>query len=88
MRSAESTPWRIFQFIASGLIDGRSFHLGWASVGPDSDKKLRGCCELLHRRRKWPTYAIASKYNRNRFRDWFGAWAGASGRVRFDPTLA
>jgi hypothetical protein len=27
------TPWRIFQFIASGLIDGRSFQLGWASVG-------------------------------------------------------
>ena len=27
------TPWRIFQFIASGLIDGRSFKLGWASVG-------------------------------------------------------
>src|SRR5437773_3477889 len=26
------TPWRIFQFIASGLIDGRSFQLGWASV--------------------------------------------------------
>ena len=27
------TPWRIFQFITSGLIDGRSFQLGWASVG-------------------------------------------------------
>jgi hypothetical protein len=27
------TPWRIFQFIASGLIDGRSFQLGWASIG-------------------------------------------------------
>ena len=27
------TPWRIFQFIASGLIDGRSFQLGWTSVG-------------------------------------------------------
>jgi hypothetical protein len=27
------TPWRIFQFIASGLIDGRSFQFGWASVG-------------------------------------------------------
>lgn len=27
------TPWRIVQFIASGLIDGRSFQLGWASVG-------------------------------------------------------
>jgi hypothetical protein len=27
------TPRRIFQFIASGLIDGRSFQLGWASVG-------------------------------------------------------
>jgi hypothetical protein len=27
------TPFRIFQFIASGLIDGRSFQLGWASVG-------------------------------------------------------
>jgi len=27
------TPLRIFQFIASGLIDGRSFQLGWASVG-------------------------------------------------------
>ncbi len=27
------TPWRIFQFIASGLIDGRSFELGWVSVG-------------------------------------------------------
>jgi hypothetical protein len=27
------TPWRIFQFIASGLIDGRSFQLSWASVG-------------------------------------------------------
>jgi hypothetical protein len=27
------TPWRIFQFIGSGLIDGRSFQLGWASVG-------------------------------------------------------
>src|SRR5258708_2109810 len=27
------TPWRIFQFIASGLINGRSFQLGWASVG-------------------------------------------------------
>jgi hypothetical protein len=27
------TPWRIFQFIASGLIDGRSFQLGCASVG-------------------------------------------------------
>jgi hypothetical protein len=27
------TPWRIFQFIASGLIDGRSFQLGWVSVG-------------------------------------------------------
>lgn len=26
------TPWRIFQFIASGLVDGRSFQLGWASV--------------------------------------------------------
>jgi len=26
------TPWRIFQFIASGLIDGRSFQLGWALV--------------------------------------------------------
>jgi hypothetical protein len=26
-------PWRIFQFIASGLIDGGSFQLGWASVG-------------------------------------------------------
>jgi hypothetical protein len=25
-------PWQIFQFIASGLIDGRSFQLGWASV--------------------------------------------------------
>jgi hypothetical protein len=22
------TPWRIFQFIAGGLIDGRSFQLG------------------------------------------------------------
>jgi hypothetical protein len=27
------TAWRVFQFIASGLIDGRSFQLGWASVG-------------------------------------------------------
>lgn len=27
------TPCRIFQFIGSGLIDGRSFQLGWASVG-------------------------------------------------------
>lgn len=26
------TPWQIFQFIASGLLDGRSFQLGWASV--------------------------------------------------------
>jgi hypothetical protein len=26
------TPWRIFQFIASGLIDGHSFQLGWASA--------------------------------------------------------
>jgi hypothetical protein len=27
------TPSRIFQFIASGLIDVRSFELGWVSVG-------------------------------------------------------
>jgi hypothetical protein len=27
------TPWRIFQVIASGLTDGRSFELGWVSVG-------------------------------------------------------
>ena len=27
------SPWRIFQFIASGLIDGRSFQLEWTSVG-------------------------------------------------------
>ena len=26
------TPWRIFQFIASGLLGSRSFQLGWASV--------------------------------------------------------
>jgi hypothetical protein len=25
-------PWQIFQFIASGLIDGRSFQLGWVSI--------------------------------------------------------
>jgi len=27
------TPWRVFQFIASGLIGLRSFRLGWMSVG-------------------------------------------------------
>lgn len=26
------TPWRIFQFIASGLIGGQAFQSGWASV--------------------------------------------------------
>jgi len=27
------TPWRVFQFIASGLIGLKSFRLGWTSVG-------------------------------------------------------
>lgn len=27
------TPWRVFRYMASGLIDGRAFQLGWASVG-------------------------------------------------------
>jgi hypothetical protein len=27
------TPWRVFQYIASGLIDGRAFQLGWVAVG-------------------------------------------------------
>jgi hypothetical protein len=27
-----TTPWRIFQFIASGLLGMRSFQLGWVSV--------------------------------------------------------
>jgi hypothetical protein len=27
------TPWRVFQYIASGLIGKQAFRLGWASVG-------------------------------------------------------
>ena len=27
------TPWRIFQYIASGLLGKRSFQMGWTSVG-------------------------------------------------------
>ncbi len=27
------TPWRIFQFIASGLLGTHSFQMGWSSVG-------------------------------------------------------
>lgn len=27
------TPWRIFQFIASGLLGTHSFQMGWTSVG-------------------------------------------------------
>ena len=27
------TPWRIFQYIASGLLGTHSFHMGWTSVG-------------------------------------------------------
>ena len=27
------TPWRIFQYIASGLIGRQSFQMGWTSVG-------------------------------------------------------
>jgi hypothetical protein len=37
------TPWRIFQFIASGLIDGRSFQLGWTSI------ERRGGCVALYK---------------------------------------
>ena len=28
------TPWRVFQFIATGLIGMKSFQSGWASVWP------------------------------------------------------
>ena len=27
------TPWRIFQYIASGLLGSQSFQMGWTSVG-------------------------------------------------------
>ena len=67
---------------------GSLFRFDAAPLGSGFRYYVESCCGFLSSQKKMAAYAIGSKRNRNRFRDYFGTWTGARGRVRFDSAVA